>query len=258
VNSYVVTGEGVTDMGSCRNQQAICSGTDFEIGAVAQLLFKLIYQHLPEWNADQLDQAHPTNHLTFVSGAWLGQSSKGRRRIRPSKDVKKEFLEHAQRAEALAQYAIAHQHEIAAYFHDTDGTRSDKQDRRECLRQAIMAGFRAAEFGDKGLAMIPKPTSEAWFICGVKATPYQHCTQLEDELSGNDRSPERAPKVRLGEHLGNPNYTRQDLNALVEQLDVTRIDMPSFNELREQVKTAITNAVCNFSLPLQASTQSQT
>jgi hypothetical protein len=239
LHSIVVTGEGATDMGSCRNQQAICSGDDFEIGAVAKLLFKLICHHLPEWNTDQLDQVHPTKYLTFVLGAWLGQSSKSRRRIRPSKAVKKEFLEHAQRAEALAQYAITNHHDVAAYFHDTDGTRSDRQDRRECLRQAIMAGFHAAGFSDKGLALIPKPTSEAWFICAVKSEPYQHCTQLEDDLSGNDRSPQRAPKIRLGECLDNPDYTRQDLCNLVETLDTTQIDMPSFNELRHQVKTAI-------------------
>jgi hypothetical protein len=90
---------------------------------------------------------------------------------------------------------------------------------------------------------VPKPTSEAWFICATKPHPYQHCGQLEDELSGNDRSPERAPKTVLGQHLQNPDYTRHDLNELVGLLDVTRIDMPSFNAVRKQVTTAIT-AVC--------------
>jgi uncharacterized membrane protein YjfL (UPF0719 family) len=237
LNKIAVTGEGPTDMGCCRNQQPVCTGDDFEVGAVAHLLFKLVYHHLPEWNADLLDAANPAAHMSFVLGSWLGQQSSARRKIRPSTRVKKGFVEHAQRAEALAQYALSHQHELAAYFHDTD--RLERQD----LVAAIEEGFRAAEFAERGIALVPKPTSEAWFICATKPHPYQHCGQLEDELSGNDRSPQRAPKTVLGQHLQNPDYTRHDLNELVGLLDVTRIDMPSFNELRTQVTTAIT-AVC--------------
>lgn len=239
-NKIAVTGEGPTDMGCCRNQQPDCTGDDFEVGAVAHLLFKLVYQHLPEWNAELVDASSPAKHMSFVLASWLGQVGKTRRKIRPSKRVKKDFVEDAQRAEALAQYALAHQHDMAAYFHDTD--RAEWQDRVN----AITEGFRAAEFAERGIALVPKPTSEAWFICAVKPDPYQHCGQLEDELSGNDRSPQRAPKKVLGQHLQKPNGTdphRNELVDLVEQIDVTRIDMPSFNQLREQVKTAIT-AVC--------------
>lgn len=237
LHSLVVTGEGETDMGVCANQQQICTGQDFAVGAVAILLFKLIRQHLPDWNNDNLT-AEPAAHLTFIYRAWLKEQSKAnKRQVFVGKQVVKGFEVYFRHAAALAQYAKQHNHPMAAYFHDTDNHDW------KALRNAVKAGFRAAEFEQKGLAVVPKPTSEAWFICAMKHGSYQHCTSLEDELSGNDRSPQHAPKVRLGECLNKPNYTRQDLCELVETLDVTRIDMPSFNDLRQQVKTAIT-ALC--------------
>lgn len=234
LHSLVVAGEGETDMGVCANQQRICTGQDFAVGAVALLLFKLIRHHLPDWNSDNLT-AEPAAHLTFIYRAWLKEQSKAnKRQVFVGKQVVKGFEVYFHHAAALAQYAQQHDHQMAAYFHDTDN--HDWQ----TLRNAIKAGFRAAKFEQQGLAIVPKPTSEAWFICAVKPEPYQYCTQLEDELSGNDRSPERAPKIKLGDLLGNSDYNRKDLCDLVETLDVTRIDMPSFNELRQQVKTAIT------------------
>lgn len=233
LHKIVVAGEGETDMGVCANQQPTCTGQDFAPGAVALLLFKLICQHLPLWNSDNLSP-EPTAHLTFVYRAYLKEKSKAnKRQFFVSKQVEKGFEVYFRHAAALAEYAKQHDHQMAAYFHDTDN--HDWQ----TLQNAIKAGFRAAEFEQQGLAVVPKPTSEAWFICSVKANPYQHCAQLEAELSGNDRSPERAPKAKLGECLDNSGYTRQDLCALVEALDVTHIDMPSFNVLREQAKTAI-------------------
>ncbi|HRJ52087.1 MAG TPA: hypothetical protein PLE99_04910 [Candidatus Thiothrix moscowensis] len=233
LHKLVVAGEGETDMGVCANQQWICTGQDFAPGAVALLLFKLIRQHLPDWNSDNLT-AEPAAHLTFIYRAWLKEQSKAnKRQVFVGKQVVKGFEVYFRHAVALAEYAKQHDQQMAAYFHDTD-----KHD-WQTLRDAIKAGFRAAEFEQQGLAVVPKPTSEAWFICGVKANPYQHCAQLEAELSGNDRSPERAPKARLGECWDNPDYNRQDLCDLVETLDVTRIDMPSFNNLRDQVKIAI-------------------
>lgn len=244
-----LAGEGKGDMGYCTNSQEICSGNALDAGPVARLLLKLIHQHLPDWNADCLNLHDPASHFTYLSNSWLSTQTKAnRRQVFVGKQVYKGFEEHFRRAKALAEYALdeAHPHELAAYFHDTDGTRSelaDMPDRQEKLMQAIKGGFRAAEFAERGIALVPKPTSEAWFICATKPNPYQHCGQLADELSGNDRSPERAPKTILGQYLQNPDYTRHDLNELVEQIDVSRIDMPCFNALCEQVKTTIT-AVC--------------
>lgn len=248
LHKIMMTGEGPTDMGACNNDQAICSEAQLDAGPIARLLFKTIRQYLPDWNADNLEQGNPAVHMTLINEAWLKSKCKEKKRglIRPSKGVAKGMIVHAQRAQVLAEYAHSNDHQMAAYFHDTDGTRSqlaDMPDRQEKLTQAIKAGFRAAQFEDQGLALVPKPTSEAWLICGIKETPYQHCEALETTLSGNDHSPSRAPKAMLGEMIGNPDYTRSDLNDLVDQLDVASIDMPSFNALREQIQTAI-RVVC--------------
>ena len=184
----VVTGEGKTDMGMCNNQAQVCSGVDYDIGPVTLLLVKLLKAYLPEWNADQLDFDHPELFVTCIYRNWFNDQAKSKRRLRPSKKLYKGFIEHAQRAEALASYAKAAEHQIAAYFHDTDGTRHELQhdpQRRRHLVDAINEGFRAAEFVETGLPVVPKPTSEAWFLCAVKDDLYQHCGSLETNLSGN-------------------------------------------------------------------------
>ena len=155
----------------------------------------------------------------------------------------KGFIEHAQRAEVLASYAKATEHQIAAYFHDTDGTRQELQDdpqRRKHLVDAVHEGFRAAEFSECGVPVVPKPTSEAWFLCAIKKDHYQHCEALETELSGNIRSPERSPKIRLAEALGDSEYGREELCEIARSIEIDKLDMPSFNELRTDMKRAIT------------------
>lgn len=87
--------------------------------------------------------------------------------------------------------------------------------------------------------MIPKPTSEAWLICGQKQDPYAHCSALETELSGNDAaSDENAPKKVLARLLGQEATTDQQYE-LVNGIDVTRINMPSYNQLKTDLTTAI-------------------
>lgn len=89
--------------------------------------------------------------------------------------------------------------------------------------------------------MVPQPTSEAWLICSCKPEAYQHCTQLETQLSGNDRSPDRAPKKVLGRLLNNEEYHRGDLWPVVEGIELDRLDMPTFNRFRDDLKQGIRN-----------------
>ena len=242
-NTIVVTGEGKTDMGICNNQALVCTGSDYDIGPVTSLLVKLLERHLPDWNSDQLDLSYPESFVTCINKALLSEKAKQRKLIRLGKNgVEKGFIIHAQRAAALAFYAKENDHQIAAYFHDTDGTRQELQDdpqRRYHLVNAIIAGFRSAEFSECGVPVVPKPTSEAWFLCAIKTDSYQHCDALETKLSGNDRSPERSPKIRLGEMLGDAEYDRVKLCEIAKLVEIDRLDMPSFNELRIAIKKAI-------------------
>ena len=237
-SKIVVTGEGPTDMGICKRQLPVCTYDDYEIGPVMLLLNKLLEQHLPPWNTEQLDFTHPEKYVIFIYRDWFNNQMKTNRLIRPSKKVFKGFVEHAQRAAQLARYAKNNECQIAAYFHDTDGTRSQSNN-REFLINAIKEGFRAMDFSDYGVPVVPKPKSEAWFLCAFKANPYQHCNSLENELSGNDCSPEKSPKVLLAQALGTDCCSRDLLCENACCIEINKLDMPSFNEVRENMKRAI-------------------
>ncbi|WP_319784404.1 hypothetical protein [Oceanisphaera sp. IT1-181] len=243
LQQLLMTGEGPTDLGGSKSGQHIIHGADLAIGPLATLLLKQLQLLLPEWNSEQLSWHQPEQFCTLISGSELGKRAKISKRVRPSKKIPKGYVEHAQRAAELAFHAQANEQQLAIYFHDTDGTRSQLRDDQELqgkLVSAINFGFNVAEFAGKGVAMIPKPTSEAWLICAKKPEPYQHCAALEQTLSGNDRAADRAPKVQLGKLLNNPDFGRDELLQLVDEIDPTCIDMPSFNQLRTDLCRAVT------------------
>lgn len=232
ITSILVTGEGSSDMGGSNNGQSISTGEFYNLGPMALLAVRLLQKIIPDWNEDNIDFQSPNNWMTCISGNELARQAKRVRKHRPSKKLKKGFVEHANRATTMAGYAKDNGHQLAFYFHDTD--RCDFDD----LHQSIMLGFNGIE-GVHGIPMIPKPTSEAWLICGQKQDPYAHCTALETELSGNDSaSYENAPKKVLAQLLGQEATTEQQYE-LVNGIDVTRIDMPSYNQFKTDLITAI-------------------
>ncbi|HEK2024746.1 hypothetical protein IS513_12135 [Proteus mirabilis] len=232
ITSILVTGEGSSDMGGSNNGQSISTGEFYNLGPMALLAVRLLQKIIPDWNEDNIDFQSPNNWMTCISGNELARQAKRVRKHRPSKKLKKGFVEHANRATTMAGYAKDNGHQLAFYFHDTD--RCDFDD----LHQSIMLGFNGIE-GVHGIPMIPKPTSEAWLICGQKQDPYAHCTALETELSGNDSaSDENAPKKILAQLLGQEATTEQQYE-LVNGIDVTRIDMPSYNQFKADLITAI-------------------
>lgn len=90
-----------------------------------------------------------------------------------------------------------------------------------------------------GVAMLAKPKSEAWLLCALRPPAYQHCAALEDE-PGNDASP-RSLKIQLMEALGvEADPTPAVLERLdAGEIDAIRIDMPSFNQLRRELRAAL-------------------
>lgn len=123
------------------------------------------------------------------------------------------------------------------YFHDAD------KEKQEQFVDAINLGFSALESQEQpaptGVAMVPKPTSEAWFICAVKDNPYQHCAALEEKLSGNDNaSDQNAPKKVLARHLGEAATSEKQLQ-LAAEIEPCRIDMPSFNQFNTDLARAV-------------------
>lgn len=223
-------------MGGSNNSHSISSGASYNLGPMALLAVRLLQKIIPDWNEDNIDFQSPNNWITCISGNELARQAKGVRKHRPSTKLKKGFVEHANRATTMAGYAKDNGHQLAFYFHDTD--KCDFDD----LHQSIMLGFNGIE-GVHGIPMIPKPTSEAWLICSQKQDPYAHCTALEIELSGNDAaSDENAPKKVLARLLGQEATTEQQYE-MVAGIDITRIDMPSYNQFKTDLTTAI-EGVC--------------
>lgn len=245
LHTLLAFGEGPTDMGCSRNAQAYAHGDDLEVGPMLRLAHRLLARHLPDWNADLFDlqQEHAVPSV-LVAPAEMKSLVKSAAIKLPSKKTKQGYLIHSKRAAVLGELAqqtgSLTEAQLAIYFHDTDGTNRDPHDPHD-LVLAVNEGFRAAGFAGQGVAMVPQPTSEAWLICSCKPDAYQHCAQLETQLSGNDRSPARAPKLELGHHLGNPDYHRGDLLPVVNAIELDRLDMPTFNLFRDDVKQGIRN-----------------
>ena len=235
LSRLLVTGEGSSDMGGSNTGQDVCSADTYNIGPMAVISVRLLKQLLPDWNVDMLDFQQPESWITHVSGNKLATMAKALKKIRPSKKLQKGHAEHAQRALAMITFAQENAHQLAIYFHDTD------REKQAEIVAAINLGFLALdkpEASVQGVAMVPKPTSVAWFICAVKENAYQHCEALEEQLSGNDSASEQnAPKKVLARLLDGDCSSTQQLE-LAQEIDLDRLSMPSFNHF----KTDLTNA----------------
>lgn len=239
MSSLLVTGEGSSDMGNANNGQDICNAETYTIGPMAILTARLLEEKLPDWNRDNLDFRSPAQWITRISTSALARMAHGKQKFKPSKKLQKGFVEHAHRAWQMMEYAHKNEHQLVIYFHDAD------KEKQEHFVDAIDLGFNALESQTQptpqGIAMVPKPTSEAWFICAVKDSPYQHCQALEEQLSGNDNaSDQNAPKKGLARHLGEEATTEKQ-RQLAEEIDPSRINMPSFNQFNTDLSNAVRN-----------------
>ncbi len=238
----LLSGEGPTDIGACGSVAEACDTHDFNAGPMTWIIDKLMEAFLG------YDFSHIENErLSFVSESFLAKT-----RQRPLKKAlalrgkkkpaeTKYYYENA-RSLAVAAKALAEKIEdnvVAVLFRDSDGTASAGRGHWRDKRDSMIKGFEAEDY-NFGVAMVPKPKSEAWLLCAVKNNPYQGCEKLENE-SGNDKSANPLKKqlaVALGSHP-----STSSLNALVqEHIDLERLKMPSFelfkNDLEQVVKLA--------------------
>jgi len=123
---------------------------------------------------------------------------------------------------------------IAILFRDSDGTHSTSKNIWEDKVESIENGFKMEKF-TRGVAMVPKPKSEAWLICALKKEPYMQCNKLEDR-SGNDDSPNN-----LKDELKSFNISLDTINDMIrnEQIDIEKIDMPSFKYFAEKLNNLL-------------------
>jgi|TARA_B110000240_G_scaffold159780_1_gene178246 hypothetical protein len=257
IQHILVTGEGPTDIGYSITGQDISTndlGADDEFckGPFYRLLERMLLRFMPNWNSDQYDEANPIS-TSYVSHGYLSRRSKelakGNKKFRfAGKDMPKGFTGLTKQSTELAKLATALGCQMAFYFHDTDGNNQDKSSvsrLQEKMVNAAKQGFVSGGF-ENCIAMVPKPTSEAWLICSCKDNAYDACGNLERTLSGNDDSPpEQSPKLVLENIIG-AAYTDPILHQKIEELDIGRMDMPSFNQFRDDMKQAIRNICGEF------------
>jgi len=247
----LLSGEGPTDLGSCTMGLPTCENeAGFEIGPLTVLIDQVIEQKL-SYSLRSIPKS-----ICYIGKQELKVEAKAARgRMNPFRGLKAvaETNEFAIPARTLGKIADKLEKEnqvpvVAVLFHDTDGTNTSSNLRWEIKFESINNGFKSASF-TKGVAMIPKPKSEAWLLCAIQQPPYQHCAALEN-LPGNDDSPNSA-KSKLEDAFGR-NATRQSLVEWLEehgfQHDAVAEQMPSYEEFLTQLRRAIDIA----KQPLQA------
>lgn len=238
----VLSGEGNSDIGFCNNLQEICEGNDFYPRAMAIIIDQIICK----WTNRNINYSHSFleyQQVTYISEKTLAEKKlhKNKKISIPGKKTKKETGYFYNNARSLAVFAKKKQEElennakvIAILFRDNDGTASSGRGEYAHKRDSMKNGFEEEDF-NYGVAMIPKPKSEAWLLCAVKENPYQGCNKLES-ASGNDNSP-NCLKSQLSDALS--SYSSQ---TCVEDLlndntiDIDRINMDSFINFRKDLE----------------------
>ncbi len=230
----LLSGEGLTDIGSCVIPTDYCEPPDFQVGPMTCVIDKLVQ--------DRHDYSPLEYEVTaFIPKSYLSRAAKILRLRRspslPGLKRAKETQYFERNARVLAKKAKNFAEEkndavVAVLFRDSDGTHSDGRGIWENKRDSIVRGFEMEEF-ETGVPMVAKPKSEAWLLCAVKNPPYQHCKALENE-SGNDNSPNHLKQQldnATGRHLSADEWCQRSQD---NNIDLDRIDMPSFRDFKER------------------------
>lgn len=245
----LLSGEGSGDVGTCELSFSSCDREGFKEGPMAIIIDQLV----------EVFQGYEMSHLdaecvSFVSEAYLVEHKlPANRRAMQLKGKKKpaEIQYYYENARALAAAAKAKSAElegsvVAVLFRDSDGTASAGRGDWRDKRNSMIKGFEEEGY-ELGVAMMPKPKSEAWLLCATQSNSYQHCERLEQE-SGNDKSP-NSLKMQLANSL--QGHSSSDICCLVKGriIDVDLINMPSFQVFKEDLKQAVLLANSSGGIP---------
>lgn len=241
----VLSGEGKTDIGHCNNQASSCECDDFNPRAMTIIIDQIIDQWF--YNNRNYELSCLSNkQVTYISENHLQsiRLPKEKKMSLSGKKSPKETKYFYENARSLASFAKEKQEKldssgnrtqvIAVLFRDADGTASSKRGEYQFKRESMKKGFEKEGFFH-GVAMIPKPKSEAWLLCATKDDPYIGCSRLEN-ASGNDNSPDPLKK-QLDDAMSNypSGATIEDL-LIDKKIDINKIDMPSFNEFKNELE----------------------
>lgn len=241
----LLSGEGPSDIGVCYPAAEACSVETFKPGPIAWLVDQWV----------ERVQGYEFSHLqaglvSFVSEQHLvatrPSAVKKPSRL-PGKKRAKETSYYFNNARALAQCANALAAEIgddviAVLFRDSDGTASAGRGDWQAKYASILEGFEAEGFS-YGVAMVPKPKSEAWLLCALKPdSPYQHCAGIE-QASGNDDSPHALKKQLDAVLPGQASADALAETAKAGNIQWENIEMPSLSAFKQRLAEVVTLAL---------------
>ncbi|WP_373545431.1 hypothetical protein [Chamaesiphon sp.] len=231
----VLSGEGASDVGSDSPGERLRQREN--IGPITKLVDLLIERRLGyslvEYQA-----------LTLFSKAALVDRAKLMKpRSRKGKKQPSETRYFYNNARALALLAgeLEVEDRVVVLFRDGDGTGTSTRQEWAQKLQSMLDGFAVEEL-TTGVPILPKPKSEAWWLCALR-DDYQNCQQLEDE-SGNDASP-NSLKSQIEAYLGEP-ATHLLLNDKIDdgEIDIDRIDMDSLNKFKKRLNEVLDLLCC--------------
>lgn len=241
----LLSGEGPSDIGVCYPAAEACRVEAFKPGPMAWLVDQWV----------ERVQGYEFSHLqaglvSFVSKQHLiatrPSAVKKPSRL-PGKKRAKETGYYFNNARALAQCAKELAAEIgdgviAVLFRDSDGTASAGRGDWQTKYDSILEGFEAEGFS-YGIAMMPKPKSEAWLLCALKPdSPYQHCAGLE-QASGNDDSPNALKKQLDAALQGQTSADELAETAKDGNIQWENIDMPSLDVFKHRVEEVVSRVL---------------
>jgi hypothetical protein len=236
---FVLSGEGITDLGACTNALGLCEGNDFRIGPMTTLLSQMSESKLGYAILDTPDSLHYIDEPTLCKQA---KASTNRLQSARGKKMNVETGYFHSNAMALGCFAkrVASEADdlvVAVLFRDSDGTRSSPNTLWRAKWQSMHDGFMRAGF-EYGVPMIPKPKSESWLLC-CASTALQNCAHLE-LMSGNDNSPDSV-KARLDVAMGGHKSGEELCDWLMSKpVDVEKIaSMPSFKAFKDALNSAL-------------------
>jgi len=241
----LLSGEGPSDIGVCYPAAGTCHAENFKPGPMAWLVDQWV----------ERVQGYEFSHLRngfveFVTKQHLvaarPPAAKKPSRL-PGKKRAKETGYYFYNARALAQCANALAAEIgddviAVLFRDSDGTASAGRGDWQTKYDSMLQGFEAEDFSH-GVAMIPRPKSEAWLLCALKPeSPYQHCAAFE-QASGNDDSPNSLKSQLDATCQGQTSADELAEIAKAGNIQWENIDMPSLDVFKHRVEEIVNSII---------------
>lgn len=232
----ILSGEGSTDLGSCKIPAERCENNELNNYIEGPLLTIInnIFQEVLHYSIKDCPETIvyiPEGSLTRRAKSQSGKRKLNLRSAKKGPETKYFFTN----AQMLGQIAKEIELEkespsIAILFRDADGTHRTPPNDWQLKFDSIINGFLEAKYYT-GVPMLPKPKSEAWLLAACRPPFYQNCAELEN-LPGNDDAPYPI-KQMIEEHLGQEPNT-ENLRTWLDQngYDHKKVatQMPSFSQ----------------------------